>query len=306
MKNEKLNVVTGAYGYTGKYITGLLLKKGIRVKTLTDHPRKENPFAREVKALPYNFGNPQAMVENLRGVDTVYNTYWVRFDRGEITQGQAVANIQNLIHAAKEAGVRRFVHISITNPDENSNLPYFKGKGIMENTLKASGLSYAIVRPALLFGEGDILINNIAWMLRRFPVYGVFGDGTYRLQPVYVEDVAALAVEAGGKDEDVAWDAVGPETYSFEGLVRMIKKEIKSHAQLLHISPAVGRLSAHFLNPILRDVTITKEEIEGLMAELLVSKEPPRCPTRFSNWLGENKAKLGTRYASELKRHYQR
>jgi NADH dehydrogenase len=167
-----------------------------------------------------------------------------------------------------------------------------------------SGLSYAIVRPTVLFGKEDILFNNIAWLLRRFPVFGVFGAGDYRIQPVYVGDVADLAVKLSGQRDNVVCDASGPETYTFEELVRLIRRSVNSRAFIAHIQPRLALLSAGLINPLVRDVILTRDEIYGLMAELLVSNRPPTCTTRLSEWLVEHADEIGVRYASELERHY--
>jgi NADH dehydrogenase len=199
MNTSELHVVTGAFGYTGKYITRRLLAKGVRVKTLTGHPDRENSFGDQVTVAPFNFDDPVALAESLRGATTLYNTYWVRFEHGDATFAKAVENTKTLIAAAGEAGVSRIVHVSITNPSPDSALPYFKGKALLEEAIIQSGLSYAIIRPTVIFGLEDILVNNIAWILRRFPVFAVPGGGGYRLQPIYVEDMADIAVSAGGR-----------------------------------------------------------------------------------------------------------
>ena len=127
----------------------------------------------------------------------LYNTYWVRFNYGSFSHAAAVENTLALFAAARQAGVGRVVHLSIANPSEDSPLEYFRCKARLERALRESGLSYAILRPTVLFGGQDILINNIAWMLRRLPVLGVFGDGRYRLQPIYVDDLAAWPSSKG-------------------------------------------------------------------------------------------------------------
>lgn len=306
MSEQGFKVVTGAFGYLGKYITRILLERGERVKTLTGRPERPNPFGVPVEAAPFHFDDPARLVEELSGADTVFNTYWVRFNRGRTTFAGAVANSQNLIRAAVEAGVKKFVQISITNPDESSRLPYFRGKAAIEKTLTNSGLSYAIVRPTVLFGEEDILLNNIAWLLRRLPFFGVFGNGEYRIQPVFVGDVAELAVKLAFETGNTIVDAVGPETFSFDELVRLIRRRVGSRSVVTHIPPVVALLVAGILNIVLRDVIITRDEITGLMSEKLVSYGPATCPTRFGEWLAEKGSQMGRRYASELERHYRR
>jgi len=297
--------VTGAFSYSGKYITNRLLARGEEVITLTGHPNRPDPFEGKVKAYPLDFENEEGLVNSLQGVHTFYNTYWVRFDRGENTQPAAVENTRKLVRAAVKAGVQRIVHISITNPLPDSNLPYFWGKAANEQTVIDSGIPYAILRPTVLFGKEDILINNIAWLLRRFPVFAIPGNGQYRLQPVFVDDLAKLAVDVGYAQDNVVWDAVGPDIFTFEELVRLIARTLGLKRGLIHVPPTLALRTAQFLSLFIGDVLLTPEEVEGLMAGLLVSEHPPRCQTSLADWLQENKKSVGTRYASELKRHYQ-
>jgi len=228
----------------------------------------------------------------------------VRFDRADNSQPRAVENTRKLIQAAAKAGVRRIVHTSITNPAPDSPLPYFWGKAANEQAIIESGLSYAILRPTVLFGIEDILINNIAWLLRRFPFFALPGDGTYRLQPVYVDDLAKLALEAGYAHDSVLWDAVGPDIFSFEEMVRLISHTLGLHRSLIRVPPKFALSAAQFLSLFVGDVMLTPEEVVGLMADLLVSQEAPRCKTHLADWLKENKESVGRSYASELARHY--
>jgi uncharacterized protein YbjT (DUF2867 family) len=240
MKNTQWNVVTGATGYTGKYITRRLLNMGERVKTLTGHPNRHNPFGSEVPVLPFNFDNPDALTESLRDVHTIYNTYWVRFTHGHASYGQAVKNTKTLIQAAKAAGVQRFVHVSIANPDKESTLSYYKGKALLEEALVESGLSYAILRPTVIFGPEDILINNIAWLLRKFPLFAIPGSGQYGIQPIFVEDMAELAIRVARDTKNVVKDAVGPETFTFKELVHLLARKIRSKSLIFHLNPRIA------------------------------------------------------------------
>lgn len=296
--------VTGAFSYSGKYIAQRLLERGETVITLTGHPNRPDPFGGKVKAYPLDFSNQKGLVESLKGADILVNTYWVRFDQGKNTQPQAVENTSKLIQAAKAAGVRRVVHISITNPSADSPLPYFSGKAANEKTVKESGMSYAILRPTVLVGKEDILINNIAFLLRHFPFFGLPGDGSYRLQPVYVGDLADLAMKAVYETGNSIVDAVGPDIFTFKEMVEFIGKKIDAQRPLLQLPPRLALWAAQFLSLFLGDVLLTHEEVDGLMAGLLVSAEPPRGKTHLADWLEENKAQVGKQYASELARHF--
>ncbi len=303
---SELNVVTGAFGYTGKYIARRLLADGIRVKTLTGHPERPNPFGAQVVAAPFNFDDLPTLIDQLSGASTLYNTYWVRFSRGEVTFDRAVENTRTLIQAAKDAGVGRIVHVSITNPSLNSSLPYFRGKAQVEEAIIDSGISYAIIRPTVIFGIEDILINNIAWMLRRFPLFVVPGGGGYRFQPIFVEDLAGLAVDAGGQEDNLVLDAAGPETYTFDEFVRLVGQTMGSRTKIVHLPSALALGISKIVGYFLGDVVLTRDEITGLISDLLISDAPPAGNTSLKSWLTINVATLGGSYTSELDRHYRR
>jgi nucleoside-diphosphate-sugar epimerase len=298
--------VTGAFSYTGKYITSRLLTRGEDVITLTNHPNRPDPFEGKVPAFPLNFNNEEELIKNLSGVDVLINTYWIRFDRDDNTQPRAVENTKVLVQAAAKAGVKRIVHISITNPSAKSHLPYFWGKAANEKAVIASGMSYAILRPTVLFGgKGeDVLINNIAWILRRFPIFGLPGDGSYRLSPVHVDDLAKLAVEAVYNRENYIWDAVGPDEFTFKELVEEIGESVQAKKPVVRFPPRLSLLAAQVISLFVKDVVLTPEEVVGLMENLLVSEEAPRCQTSLREWLKQNTSSVGRTYASELARHF--
>jgi uncharacterized protein YbjT (DUF2867 family) len=294
-----LAVVTGAFSYTGSFVARRLLDDGVRVRTLTRRDDPASPLHGKVETAPLQFADLAALVESLRGARCLYNTYWVRFERGGTTFDRAVRNSTVLFEAAAEAGVERIVHVSVSNPSEGSPLPYFRGKAQVERALAAAGPAYAIVRPTLVFGPRDILVNNIAWILRRSPVFILPGDGSGRVQPVSAEDVAEIAVTAEG-----TVDAAGPEEYSFAELVRLVGAAIGCRRPLVHVPPRVALALAAVAGAARRDVILTRDELEGLQASLLVSHEPPRGRDSFRDWLERHGAGLGRAYVSELARNF--
>ncbi len=298
--NREVNVVTGAFGFTGSYIARRLLALGESVRTLTNHARKNAAF--EQSAL--DFQDPRGLARSMAGATVLYNTYWVRFAYGNTDHAKAVENTRRLIRAAEEAGVKRIVHVSITNPSSDSPSPYFKGKAEVEDAIRSSSLSYSILRPAVVFGREDILINNIAWLLRKFPVFAIPGAGDYELQPIFVEDLAELAVAAGHSEENVVMDAVGPETYTYADLVQLIRTTVRGRSRVFHLSPSLVWMAARLLGWLVHDVVLTRDEVSGLMANLLVSNEAPTGTASLRDWLRDNAESVGTRYASELERHY--
>jgi uncharacterized protein YbjT (DUF2867 family) len=306
MPQNDFDVVTGASGYTGRYITRALLSRGRRVKTLTGHPARANSFGGQIEAAPFNFDRPDELKRSLEGARALFNTYWIRFPYGGQTFDTAVANTRVMLDAATAAGVRKFVHISVTNATESSPLPYFHGKAMVEAAIRKSALSYAIIRPALIFGIEDILLNNIAWLLRRFPFFAIPGRGDYRVQPISAADLAEIAVNAAGNEGSGELDAVGPEIFTFDELVRMIASAVRSKSRIVHVDPRIAVAFAWIVGWFVRDVTLTRDEARGLMSNLLVTDSPPNAPTRFSEWLRINADGIGIAYASELARHFRR
>jgi len=300
----EFDVVTGAFGYTGKYITRRLLNAGRKVRTITGQPDQRHEFDDRVEVAPLDFRDPAGLESALRGARVLYNTYWVRFNHGHATFEEAVSNSRALIQAARAAGVGKIVHLSIANPCLDSHLPYYSGKAQVEKAIVESGLSYAILRPTVIFGPEDILINNIAWFVRHAPVFAIPGSGRYELQPIFVEDVADLALTEASSETNRILDAVGPETFAFEDLVRQIAHAVGKAPRLVHFKPLIALQMLRVIGAAVGDVILTREEIDGLMANLLISSQPPTGWTRFSEWLDQNARSLGQQYSSELKRHF--
>ena len=299
-----MNVVTGAFGYIGKYIARHLLDSGEAVRTITTHTDKPNPFGDIVEVFPYSFDDPDKLTATLRGASTLYNTYWIRFEYGGTTFQRAVLDTITLFECAKKAGVEKIVHISVTNASLESRLPYYRGKALQEQALIDSGVSYAILRPTLVFGKEDILVNNIAWLIRKFPVFPIFGDGGYKLQPVYVGDVAAIAVACALDQESVVLDVIGPEAFTFEEFVGLVSAKTKPGVKLVHMPPSIAIGLGHAIGLAVRDVILTKDELRGLMEGMLTSGQAPNGSTRFSEWLELHKDEIGSAYSSELRRHF--
>jgi NADH dehydrogenase len=299
-----MNIVTGAFGYIGRYIARHLLEQGEVVRTITTHPDKPNPFGEVVQAFPLNFARQGDLIERLSGASALYNTYWIRFPYGVATFEQAVQNTATLFECAREAGVRKIVHISVTQASAESDLPYYRGKARQEQALIDCGVPYSIVRPTLVFGREDILVNNIGWLIRKFPVFPIFGSGQYKVQPVFVEDLARIAVASAGEPGNVTLDAIGPETFTFEGFVKLIAARIKPGVRLVQIPPSLGILLGRIIGVALGDIILTRDELKGLMDELLTSSQVPNGTTRFSDWLESNSHGLGSTYSSEIRRHF--
>jgi len=297
------DVVTGAFSYSGAAIARELLAAGHQVRTLTGHPGRA-PAGGPIEARPLDFTRPERLAADLSGAHTLYCTYWIRFPHRDTTHELAVANLCLLFDAAARAGIQRIVHLSITHADPASPYPYFRGKGEAEQYLAALGVPYAVLRPAILFGGDGVLLNNIAWLLRRLPVFAIGGRGEYKVRPIHVDDLARLAVSLGGGSGNETVDAVGPDSVTFAGLVDAIRSAVGSRALVV---PSPGWLippMSAILGAALRDVLLTTEEYQAMAAGLADSSGPATGPTSLTEWIAGHGDGLGRTYANELTRHY--
>jgi nucleoside-diphosphate-sugar epimerase len=298
-----VDVVTGAFSYSGSSIARALIDAGHHVRTITGHPDRA-PQDTPIEARPLNFDDPIELTESLQGATTLYNTYWVRFAHGQVDHDRAVANSRTLFHAARRAGVRRIVHVSITHPRIDSPFPYFRGKALVERSLFETDVPYAVVRPAILFGGEGVLLNNIAWLLRRLPVFAIGGNGEYRIRAIHVDDLAQLCVEQGATRSDSVINAVGPERPTFLELVTSIRAAVGSRARIIHLPGTVVPTLASILGLALHDVLLTSDEYRAMSAGLADVGGPATADTVLSEWLDEHGVTLGLRYVNELDRHF--
>ncbi len=284
-RKDDTQLVTGAFGYSGSFISRELLARGKPVRTLTKSTARAHPLRGRVEVHPLDFEDEGALESALSGVRVLHNTYWVRFPKAGFSQDLAVRNSIRLSHAARKAGVERIVHISITHPSKNSPYSYFRGKAAIEEGLLDSAVPCSILRPAVLFGGPEILHNNIAWVLRHLPLFGLFGDGSYRLRPIHVEDLARLSADCADHSGTETLDAIGPEAFSFRELVTLIGEAIGRRPRFVRVPVGLGLVFLRTLGLFLRDVILTKEEVQALMDGLLDSPAESTGSIVFREWL---------------------
>ena len=298
------HAVTGATSYTGRYIAQRLVDAGHRVVDLTRSPHSPHPLGETATSVILDADHPDRLTESLRGVDTLFNTLWIRFERGPITYQWAIERSRVLFSAAQRAGVRRIVHISVIKASPSAPTAYFRAKAVVEEALIGSGVSYGIVRPTVTFGPGDILVNNLAWTLRHLPAFGIPGDGRYPIQPVHVEDVADAALAAAASSDNVTVDAGGPDVFSFNDFVELVRDAVGSRALIVHLPAFASLAAAGLIGLVVRDVVLTPHEVTELREQLMFSVQPGSGRIHLADWLAANADSVGRRWASELDRHY--
>jgi NADH dehydrogenase len=139
-----------------------------------------------------------------------------------------------------------------------------------------------------------------------FPVFGIYGNGRYRLQPIYVDDLAAAVLDRISSKADETVDAIGPETFHYRDMVEMIAREIRSQALIVPMPPMLAYQSVRVLGWLMGDVITTPDEVKGLMQGRLCVESPPLGHTKLSDWVREFQARLGRRYTSEMRRRLDR
>lgn len=302
--NDRRLAVTGAFGFTGRAIARELVDQGRDVITLTRRIDRSDPLARSIKVASLDFGRPADLASALDGVDTLFNTFWIRFPHGTESFERAIAETGVLLGAARQAGVRRILHVSVVGADKSGPTPYVRAKAVVEEMVKAGGLEWSIVRPTLTFGPNDILINNMAWALRRLPVYGVPGSGRYPIQPVHVDDVARICIEMADGEAGRTVDAAGPMVMPFRRMVEIVRSAIGSRSIMVPMPAIAVLLAARGLGVVVRDVVLTHDEIVELSTGYLTSTQPPLGRIEFGDWVSSNADVLGRRWSSELARNY--
>ncbi|HLE88729.1 MAG TPA: NAD(P)H-binding protein [Candidatus Limnocylindria bacterium] len=298
------DAVTGATSYTGRFIAERLVAAGRSVVDITRRPQLPHPLGAAVSTAELDVAHPDRLAATLDGVDTLYNTFWIRFERGPITYAWATERCLALFAAARRAGVRQVVHISVINAAADAPTAYFRAKAAVEEALAGSGVAHAIVRPTVTFGPGDILLNNLAWTLRRLPVFGIPGDGRYPIQPVHIDDIADLAVGAASLSSGTIVDAAGPDTYTFREFVALVRQSVGSHALVVPMPVDASLLAARLIGLAVRDVVLRRDEVTELQAGLMRSAAPPTGRIRLADWLAAHAAEIGRRWANELDRHF--
>lgn len=302
-RGEGIDMVTGAFGNTGSVIAELLAEQGRRVRTLTNHPdRSTDRAASDAASLidiePYCFDDPDRLAASFDGVETFYNTYWMR--TGE--HGNYDALVQRstaLLAAAERAGVERIVHLSVANPSLESRYPYFRAKATVEEAMRGSSMPVAIVRPALMFGGRTALLNNLAWVLRHAPIFGVAGDGQYRVRGVHVDDVARICIEAGARRGVETIDAVGPERLRYLDFVTVVRDLVKSRARIVRMPAWMVLAGSQLLGIVMRDELLTRSELYSTMEGIADTDGPATGRVVLTDWLREHAVELGHNYLNE-------
>ncbi|HXR24984.1 MAG TPA: NAD(P)H-binding protein [Candidatus Binataceae bacterium] len=245
-ENDRIIAIAGGSGFIGRAIVRRLAAiPGLTVRVLTRDPVKARVrLAAEGKVdfVSADVNDPARLATVIAGADTIINA--VQFDgypiekpsRGLTFNRVDYGGTVSLIAATKAAGVPNFIYISGAAADERSPNPAFRAKGRAERALRDAGLAFTILRPSLVYGPEDRVVNGLAKAIRMMPVMVVPGSGQQKLRPLLVDDLAAcVALAIGGRGRNGIYEVGGPDPMTFDELVRLVM-EITGHKRpIIHV-----------------------------------------------------------------------
>lgn len=248
--------VTGASGFVGNEVVGELLKRGHAVRALV-RPGSENKLwdRERVEIVTGDCLHPEVLEPGLSGCEAAIHLIGIIREfpgRGVTFERVHVEATRNMVEAARKAGVRRFLHMSALGARPEPADPYHITNWQAEEIVRASGLTYTIFRPSVIYGPGDQSINLFVRHLRRLPFFPIIGDGLYQLQPVPVWQVAAafaLALELPHTENRI-YEVGGPEPLTFreiiDTLARVVGRRVFKVHQPVWCMRAAARLCGRF------------------------------------------------------------
>ena len=298
---NKRIVITGAFSYTGAAVSQELLRRGYSIHSLTNRQPLQKDNA--ISSAPLRFERDYLKGE-LGGANTFVNTYWVRLPYAGQSFASAVKNSKMLIDAAVSAGVKRIIQVSVSNAEDGKNLGYYAGKAEVDAYVRQCGIPFTIVRPTFIVGQADVLTNNIAWLLRRFPIFLIPGNTSHRLQPILLDDAAHIIADAVEYQGNQEVDAAGPDIMSFAEYVELVANGCNLKRPMIRVPEGLSLGFLQAIQPLLQDIILTREELLGLKQELLISHKPPLGKDSVAKWLQVHGDKLGHQYTNDIYRHF--
>ena len=260
--------VTGASGFVGRHVTTLLAGRGHQVRALVRDDPGRAAAALPAERTPGDLADPAALAALTRGADVIVHLVGIIVEAGAATfEAVHVEGTRRLLTAAREAGVRRFVHMSAVGArDEPGATRYHRTKWRAEELVRSSGLSHAIFRPSIISGPENRPIRTLARLHRWSPLVPVFGDGSFAMQPVWIGDVAlAFALAAERPALSGVFELGGPATLTYEEFVRAIGRAAGHPRRLVHVPLAVARAAAAALGVMGPLAPLTLDQLQMLV-----------------------------------------
>lgn len=274
--------VFGGTGFLGQRIVRQLLAEGVKVRAAVRRPERAGklfPADPLCEAVAADINDEASIVAALTGAEGAVNAVSLYVERAGLTfHSVHVTAAERLARLAEQAGVARLVHLSGIGADAHSSSPYIRSRGEGEKRVRAAFPRATVIRPAAMFGVGDSLVTPLAGLLCRLPVFALFGCGRTRLQPVFVEDVAAAVARLlGGPPPEPCYELAGPEIMTYRQLVCLLARHLGRRPLLLPL-PFWAWQGLAALAELLPRPPITRNQVALMRHDNVASRRLPGFP----------------------------
>ncbi len=274
-------LVTGGTGFVGTHVCRSLIARGFLPRLLV-RTGSEGKIPEDVRkacrVTPGDATDREAVEYAVQGTKMIVHLVGIirEFPERDITfERLHVAATRNVVDAARRWEISRFVHMSALGARPGGPTGYFDSKGRAEEVVRRSGLSWTIIRPSVIFGPGDQFLKVLTGVLRKAPFVPVPGDGSYRLQPVFIGDVAKGFADAAMRPdlEGKIFEAGGPQRLSYNELLDAVAASVGRRARKIHIPLSILRPTVRFMERF-KKFPLTTEQLEMLLAGNTCDPEP--------------------------------
>ena len=269
--------VFGGTGFLGRRVVRHLRDKGFSVRIASRHPRSSSGGDPEVQPIAADVRERESIAAAVRGASGVVNAVSLYVERGTVTfHAVHVVAAQRLAEQARKAGVERLIQISGIGADAASSSPYIRARGQGEQAVRAAFPNSGVIRPAVMFGPDDAFLNTLVQLLRRLPIYPMFGRGQTRLQPADVEDVGEAVARLMQRTpaEAITVECGGPRVYTYEELLRTIGRAANVKRVLVPV-PFAAWHALTWVAEMLPAAPITRNQVELMEIDTVVSADVP-------------------------------
>ncbi|MBR1159498.1 complex I NDUFA9 subunit family protein [Bradyrhizobium elkanii] len=275
--NGRTVTVFGGTGFLGRRIVQHLRDHEFSVRIASRHPDRGcsqfGPHDSQLLFVEADIHDERSVANALAGAYAAVNAVSLYVEHGrETLHSVHVESAQRVAAQAHRAGVKRLVHLSGIGADAASRSRYIRARGEGELVVRATFAGAHIIRPAVMFGPDDAFLTTILNLLRRLPIYPMFGRGSMKLQPAYVEDVAEATVRIiqRAETQPTIFECGGPRVYSYEELVGIVAHQAGLAPILVPIPLAVWHALA-WASEILPDPILTRNQVELMQIDTVSS-----------------------------------
>ena len=264
-------LVTGATGFVGRHVVEALRERELPVRCLVRNRSNAGALVSlGCELVEGEMTDRESLVRAVPGCDAVVHLVAIRQGRPELFERIMTQGTRDLVGAAQQAGVRRFVHMSALGTTEQTKdlVPYFRSKWDMEQIVQGSRLEHVVFRPSFIFGRDGGLLPTFVRLARLAPVTPVVGAGTQRIQPIWVDDVAAFFAAAVDKPEATnrTFELGGPDAVSWDELYDRIKRVLRIRRPTVHVPMRFMRMQATVVERLPGNIPLTRDLLRMLEA----------------------------------------